>query len=424
MSLRRSLFLPFAAALLLFSCTTGSHLSNQNLAWMYTPVDGTMDPQYTLYSIGDNSTRLYFKLDARDLLYKNTTEGNDYSADLLLLYTIRTLNESKNIVDSGHVLLHDISTQTHNDKEIAGQVDIDAPDLGKYLVDVSIRDLNKKTFVEHELLLDKTPGSRSYYMASAPENAFPLFRTTVDSGETFCVHRSALPGQQLYVRCFFSRPSPAPLPYALTDPRTFDLHPDSVFRINAQQDSSITLRRKGIYFFQADSSSKAGFTVFCRASGYPAITHPEQLAQPLRYLTTGEEYKALMTAPDVKKAVDAFWLDKCGSEERAREVIRYFYKRVEAANRYFSTQAEGWKSDRGMIFIVFGAPQHVYRSANHETWIYGDGSSPLSLNFTFNRISSNPFSDNDYELSRNMNYRAPWTHALDEWRKGRVYSER
>jgi len=404
--------------LLIFSCGTSSRLSNQDLAWMYRN-DGGMHPQYSVYNPAPNLSRLYFKLSSSELLY--TRENGEFTAQLLLLYVLRDDEDRRLVVDSGHVLLRDIGDF---EKQIAGQADIKAPDGRRYLLEVSLRDLNKKAMVIHEMPLNKLPGARSYFTLSAPGSTLPLFRNTVDSGENFILRHDVRAGAPLYVRCFFRKTPPPPLPHAFVPPPAYGLQHDSLFRLDPQRDTLLRLNRQGVYFIQPDTAARQGFTVLCFPAGYPQVTNAEQLAPPLRYLTTGEEYGKLMRAADVKKAVDEFWLEKCGSEERAREVIRRFYKRVETTNRFFTTEREGWKTDRGMIFIVFGPPQHVYRSGKDETWYYGDGSSPMALNFIFTQNRNNPFSDNDYELNRNLNYKMPWNHALDEWRKGRVYAER
>ena len=121
-----------------------------------------------------------------------------------------------------------------------------------------------------------------------------------------------------------------------------------------------------------------------------------------------------------KLAVDNFWLNVTGNPDRGRKIVRHFYGRVEEANRYFSSYVEGWKSDRGMIFIVYGPPDVVYKNSNAESWTYGEEGNITSVNFTFYK-ADNPFSDNDFRLSRSVIYKNSWFHAVDAWRQGIVY---
>ena len=93
---------------------------------------------------------------------------------------------------------------------------------------------------------------------------------------------------------------------------------------------------------------------------------------------------------------------------------------MEDANEYFSTHLEGWRSDRGIIFVIFGPPDVIYKSSQGESWIYGNGKTKPSITYNFNS-TYNPFSTNDMRLERNPEYKTYWYKAVDTWRQGRVY---
>ena len=102
----------------------------------------------------------------------------------------------------------------------------------------------------------------------------------------------------------------------------------------------------------------------------------------------------------------------------------------------FTSHLEGWKTDRGMISIIFGPPSYIRKTKSAEIWYYGQQSNsnlnaynslndPMriqssGLKFTFDKVS-NPFSMNDYELDRNYSYKSSWYRAVESWRKGKVY---
>ncbi|MPN51542.1 hypothetical protein SDC9_199190 [bioreactor metagenome] len=86
------------------------------------------------------------------------------------------------------------------------------------------------------------------------------------------------------------------------------------------------------------------------------------------------------------------------------------------ANRLFTSYTEGWQTDRGMIYIVFGPPNIVYRSDDTESWIYGEENNFFSITFTFNKVK-NIFCDNDYILQRAPVYKDNWFRAVDIWRQ-------
>ena len=123
-----------------------------------------------------------------------------------------------------------------------------------------------------------------------------------------------------------------------------------------KSDEAFTLDRQGLYLVQIDSSSKEGLFINCVDEHFPKITQLKELASCLRYITKKEEYQNI-TNPnlDTKLELDKFWLSRAGNKNKARLLIRLYYNRIQLANEYFSTYKKGWKTDRGMIYTVFGA---------------------------------------------------------------------
>jgi GWxTD domain-containing protein len=104
-----------------------------------------------------------------------------------------------------------------------------------------------------------------------------------------------------------------------------------------------------------------------------------------------EEFESCKQAQEKKAAIDKFWLTIGGSNERARELLKRYYGRVKEANKYFSSYTQGWKTDRGMIFIIYGHPTNNYRASGAEVWVYGTEGSPSAQRFVFKK-TQNPFS--------------------------------
>ena len=144
------------------------------------------------------------------------------------------------------------------------------------------------------------------------------------------------------------------------------------------------------------------------------------MVEPMRYITTKKEFTFLYESEDKKAAVDKFWLDVAGSSERARTLIREYFNRVESSNHYFTSYMEGWKTDRGIIYIIYGSPNVIYKGKDYENWIYGEENNVMSVSFTFSKVN-NPISNNDYQLNRSSSYKNTWFRAVDSWRSGRVY---
>jgi GWxTD domain-containing protein len=191
------------------------------------------------------------------------------------------------------------------------------------------------------------------------------------------------------------------------------LKPDSLFSIGT--DASIELRKKGLYLAQQDTSSATGIA-FRVEDDYPKLNTIESLAGPLIYICTKQEAEKLKQVGNDKKKFDQLILTITGNPERARNFIRSYYKRVELANQYFSSYKEGWKTDRGMIFIIFGLPEEVYLLEDREVWEY---KSNTKVRFQFVR-SPSLFDPDNYVLIRDKKYTNPWYETIDLWRKARL----
>ena len=127
----------------------------------------------------------------------------------------------------------------------------------------------------------------------------------------------------------------------------------------------------------------------------------------------------MSSAGDRRAAVERFWLDAAGSKDRARSAIRTYFERVENANRYFTSYVEGWRTDRGLVHIIFGSPNTIYRAPDTETWIYGEENNMMSLTFRFSKRDI-PFTNNDLVLDRDPTFKGAWYRNVESWRNGRV----
>lgn len=400
--------------------TSAPSVTRQNFANYYKTEEKIVRPRYTLYNVSDSMARIYFSVNSNELLYTKNANGNDYVARIAVSYVLHPAEYMKVMTDSGHVVMSDVA-KPGEQKLLAAALDMDVISTGRYVVEMSFRDLNKMTVSYAMLYLDHgRPNAMNNFLLTMPESETPLFRNYVDSAETFNLHYYKSNIRRFYVRHYSTPPNPAPPPYSLE--RSASIHvPDSSFWMQIDPHTPLRLAKTGYYCFAIDSQATGGIVVSRFHPGFPEITEVRQLLYPLRYLTNKNEYYEMDTAANVKRAVDKFWLNCSGSQERAREVIRQFYNRVAAANTLFSTEKEGWKTDRGMIYLIFGLPNNVYRNSETETWSYSPDVGGGGVYFVFSR-NIYGFTDNEFVLNRNTDFKVNWIQAVDSWRQGHVYS--
>jgi GWxTD domain-containing protein len=208
-------------------------------------------------------------------------------------------------------------------------------------------------------------------------------------------------------------------PMSIT-PRTpsKSLFVDSAFAISAN--TPIVLSHDALYYFSRDTTESYGIGMVITDKRFPKITRPEKLVRPLVYMSTNAEAIDLYNSKDPKRSLDNYWLNLMqGNQPIAKRTIKAFYQRVEQANQLFTTYKEGWKTDKGMVFIIMGDPVKITRTKDKEIWTYTRNTQYSELNFTFTK-RSNQFADDHYELQRYAEYQSIWFPTVEQWRNGDV----
>ncbi len=251
-------------------------------------------------------------------------------------------------------------------------------------------------------------------------NDVPLRRHFVAQNEPVLI-RSLNGGRQPLQVSYYRHGFDAAASPMNTTPRTNvakKLTVDSTFTI--ESDQAVSFAGEGLYYIVSDTTQTEGLGLLVTDDRYPKVTRPDKLTEPLLYMSTNQEITEMAGANDDKKVLDRYWLSLMqGNPELAKLVIRSYYNRVEEANRLFTSYKEGWKTDKGMIFIILGPPDRVQRSKDKEVWVYDQKANATNVNFTFNK-RTNQFVDDHYELVRYVEYQPIWYPVVEAWRNGAI----
>lgn len=349
-------------------------------------------------------------------------DGVRYFSKILVSYKLFRSFESKEIIDSSSTQMMSFSKNTDNDTQLSGSVDFKSSLGNRYLMELEVVDLNRSQTAIEYVQIDKVSkhSDQNYLIKKSATNAIH-YGNNIDRNVTFEIQHRDTTIKKLYV-LYYKRNFPMALPpFSIESETQFNYKPDSTYIARTDSFFQLSFNGEGFYHLQIDTGRTEGLTLYCFHDHYPELTNSADLIAPLRYITTNQEFENLV-AKNNKIAIDEFWLNTAGNAERARELIKIYYNRVREANRYYSSFVEGWKTDRGMLYVVLGPPNLVYKSSDFENWIYGEENNLMSITYTFLKIE-NPFTDNDYNLSRSPIYKNMWYRAVDTWRQGRVYTK-
>ncbi|HDL19307.1 MAG TPA: GWxTD domain-containing protein, partial [Bacteroidetes bacterium] len=101
-----------------------------------------------------------------------------------------------------------------------------------------------------------------------------------------------------------------------------------------------------------------------------SIENLDLAIEQMRYIADKSAIKHIKKAPPGKKKLyfDAYWKKNDPTPGTdANELMDEYYRRVAFSNAHFSGFRDGWKTDMGMIFILFGSPDDVEREPYNAT---------------------------------------------------------
>jgi GWxTD domain-containing protein len=115
-------------------------------------------------------------------------------------------------------------------------------------------------------------------------------------------------------------------------------------------------------------------------AGLPSqMSDLDKAVDQLQYIARRGEIKKIKKLQNDEKlaAFKEFWRERDPSPgTEGNELMDEYYRRVEYSVQNFGSFVEGWKTDRGMVFILLGPPSEVERhpfeagSKPYEVWTY------------------------------------------------------
>jgi GWxTD domain-containing protein len=426
-------FLPLIIIIIsiVHSCKTPEPVFDpKDISYIYNPLKNPFNPRYNISNQSDQSSVLAIKLFTSDLFF---TEANPRGVPMALMFlsvNLYNISRGKILTDTAYINLDIIKDEKKT--EYIYNIPLRVEKGFEYLAEVRIMDKVRQktihTFVPFNTLSDF---NRYNFIAQGHFMKNMVFNPVIRKNEYVNLLYSRKPIDSLYVS-FYKPYSEIPYPPSMMLPeKVMTGKPDTIIAIRYTDTLPMMFPRPGIYFCRIGRDIDEGYSFFNFGPSFPSMTAPEEMIGPLAYLNNEDEMNTLRSGIKPKVALDNFWLGCGGNIDKARELIRIYYTRVLYSNYYFTSFKEGWRTERGMIYIIYGPPDKIYKSYNEESWGYRK---PVVksrwgarfdikeeyLFFNFKR-NENKFSENEYYLSRNETAVTYWDKAVLAWRKGIVF---
>ena len=403
----------------------------KDLSYIYNPARNIFNPDVTLFNENESTTLLSISLRRNESYFSEANPSGAPVASLLLSVRLFDVTLGGSLADTASIR-YELNRADIGD-EYVFKVPLTAFDGKSYTTEIKIVDLVRQRTVHTFVDFDRTgPNCALNYRIRDHFSRQELYNYVVKRDQFINVQTSQPGIDTLWL--FYYRPVKAipPPPSTVLPEVTVSDKPDAIIPLAYSDTLPMMLPREGIYLLSTDSLVREGLTLFNFGADFPTMTSPETLIPPMAYIASKEEIDSMLSAEKPKLALDNFWLSRTNSIERSKELIRIYYNRTLFANFYFTSYKEGWLTDRGMVYIVYGPPDKVYKNYEGESWGYlkapvksswGERYSSSQDNylwFNFKR-QKNVFTGNDFVLNRAGTPVSYWDIAVSRWREGKVF---
>ncbi len=382
------------------------NLTSQDVSYLYNlqaPVAGE-----GRVAMGENEATVFFRLVLRNV---NVSINS-------IAYLVKSSYEEQEVISRGDISEEELLRKNRN--ELIYQFSIPIQENSNYLfIFVDTNTGNSGSTFRFDISLNNELNFplTDLVLMEADEDV-PVFSNFIPQGVPFRIVSVYEKQSQAFIYHYSHNFEPNPPPMANRGNQVQQsLQIDSIFPV--QLGESLRLEQGGLYFTQTDTTSLSGISFRIEEPYYPRLVTAEKLIQPIRYISTSDEMEDLTNDEDEKLALDRYWIKATRSREKAREVIREYYRQVTKANILFTNYKEGWKTSQGMVYLLYGPPDLVYKSTGQENWVYNEESNLMQdMSFTFVKVR-NIFTNAHYNLIPDEAYSKFWYRNIDLWRKGR-----
>jgi len=422
-TIKSSIFTIFIMVLVSCNSSQNTLKREMNLADIYNPSRYSLHPDFSTFHINDSSTIVYLRIYPSELLFSQANEEGKSLARFTISYKLLEYYESKiNSIVSDSAMFERTLNEENVKNTYFSALPLKAKNDYKYVLQINIKDEFRQTQSLSNLIIDKTdPFNRQNFQLLSSANSYPTFTYIFSKEEEFLIKFNQRNYDSIIVDYYnLDRTLPRPI-FSNTPQIRMSAFPDTSWVLPYRDTSIFSLNKPGIYMYKMEREAKSGLTLYNFGEDFPRLKNADDMLGPLVYLTSSAEFRDLRLKPNRKLAIDNYWLDIAGNNDDARELIRVYYNRVLFSNLYFTSYKEGWKTDRGMVYVIFGAPDLLEKNPDEEKWFYRSKRSGSKIEFRFVR-NNTPLSFDDFILDRNSASSAIWSQAVESWKRGKIYS--
>jgi len=418
--------------LILVSCSTSQKVAvdTKDLSYLYNPIKSSVKPTFSVFNETDETSILSVKLFATDLFFSEANPRGIPIAQILITIKLFDITSGRILADTAYLDMDIVKEESR--REYVYKLPLKVEPGSVYMAEIKLLDKLRTEVIQSFIPFNTISIENRYnFIARGHLMKNELFNPVVRMNQYVNLTYPSNPIDSLFIS-YYKPLKEVPYPPSMLLPeKTIDYKPDTVIALQYVDTLPLMFPQEGVYFCSVNRDSGEGFTFFNFGEAFPSMTTPETMIEPLAYIASEEEMSAMRSSARLKVALDEFWIKCGGNIDKSRELIRIYYTRILYSNLYFTSFKEGWRTERGMIYTIYGPPDKVYKNSEGERWGYRKpflksswgGRIHLKEDYLFFnfRIRQSKYSENDYYLSRSETLVTFWDRAVASWRNGLVF---
>ncbi|OYT17319.1 MAG: hypothetical protein B7C24_03105 [Bacteroidetes bacterium 4572_77] len=400
--------------LLVSSCGTSQKINKYNSADAYVNDFPDAFMQYQIYHLNDSLSELFIRIDAAKIPSLQSKQLDVYSLMRLTFGVYSSMNKKDMLQSASYKLSDFVAYKDLDNTATEIRIPLKIKQNNSYVLIWSLQDqVNKRNYYKL-LRLEKNKNSSFNIRFLNADNQL-IWKKWLEPNDQVRLQYRYGSVNELVMDYYKPKFSPGLPPYmeaaAVDNNQVFEQHSLS---LENGISSLVQPPKKGVYAIRSskDELCVASMPLFYK--DFALDLTPAQKVFSLRYLNNRKEF-GNMLKDEPAHTIKEFWFFEGRSKERSQKMMKTYYDRTIRANALFSGYKEGWKTDRGMIFMIYGPPDVVYQEIDREVWEYGDEAAYNDLRFEFVRKQSK-YNTQEFILIRDQDYKKSWYKVVENWR--------
>jgi GWxTD domain-containing protein len=418
-------------AVVAMSCkTTQPVIDSKDLSYLYNPTKNRLNPRYNITNQSEDKSVIAIKFFASELFFSEANPQGVPTAMMLITVKLYSTTHGRVLADTSYLSINIVREEGMT--EYICTIPLSVKPGIEYLAEVKVLDRQRSMVVQAFVPFNTLSDNNRYnFLARGYLEKNEIFNPVIRINEYIGLKYLKGHIDTLFVSYYHPLKEIPDPPSMLLPEKTIDYGPDTIVPLPYSDTLPMMFPKEGVYLCTTGRDIKEGYSLFNYGATYPEMNTPEVMIEPLGYIASADEMNEMRSSAKPKVALDEFWIKSAGNVDKARELIRIYYTRVLYANYYFTSFKEGWRTERGMIYIVYGPPDKVYKSSEGEAWGYRKPVIKSSWGYRYKvkeeylffnfRKRENIFTDNDFYLSRSETLVTLWDKAVASWKSGIVF---